>query len=144
MNFIYALVASLFLMSSAFAQAPLVKEQLVYKGSIRTPHESSDKVSVKDVYPADGIRRDGFNMGGLPFAIDFDRKEFVLGTRYGRVGRLKMVPPAIAVGGDVNTLPVAPYVDGLFHDVSNNTWANVGTDPTGAGTALGGLLPYGQ
>lgn len=122
---------------------PFSKSSLKYVGGIRTPHEMSSTVTERpSAYPTDGIRMDGMNMGGRPFAIDYARKEFVVGSRYQRTTRLKMVDPAPAIDGNVNTLPIAPYVDGLFHDMSNDTWeAALGG---GTGPGLGGLLPYGN
>ena len=121
----------------------LTKADLVYEGAIRTPQTRSPQVTVKGTYPADGTKQDGMNFGGKPFALDLVRQEFLVGTRYSRIGRLKMVAPAMAKDGNVNSLPVATYVDGLFHDVSNNTWKEVSPTLDSAGTALGGVALVG-
>lgn len=120
-----------------------------YIGAIRTPKEASSLVTIKDVYPPDGKFRDGMNYAGGPFAIDTTRNEFVFATRYGRVVRLKMVEPKLATKKTVNgtqvldsdSYPVAPYVDGVMLDYSNNTWPEINFNNQTDGTGLGGFLP---
>jgi len=92
---------------------------LTYLGGIRTPHEmSTDVTPLPGAYPPDGETKDGMNYSGKEFALDCQRQEFLIGTRYWRIARLALIEPALEVDGDVNTFPIAPYVAPTMVEVS--------------------------
>ena len=127
---------------------------LKYLGGIRTPHETTTDVNYQpNSYPSWGALNDGTGFGGRPFALDLERHEFVLGTRYSRVARLQMIDPVMHTE-DVNALPVAPYVTMTMVGVSGPSTLNdppqtdmswfeimASLDPTN--TSQGGFIPYG-
>jgi hypothetical protein len=127
---------------------------LRYLGGIITPRERSANVTpLPDAYPADGQLADSLSMGGRPFALDVTRGEFVMGTRHGRVARLKVVEPAISA--DVNLFPVAAYVNDAMVELSgqsevpqplttNKSWFEI-TDPHDKDqTGFAGVQPVGE
>lgn len=122
-----------------------------YIGAIRTPTERSSLVNTDNTLAVDGRTMDGMNYSGGPFAIDSARNEFVFGTRYSRIVRLKMVEPKVATTKTVNgqqaldpaSYPVAPYVDSVILDYSNGTWREI-SDAEGTGYQMAGFLPKGD
>lgn len=138
-------------MTKAFSTA-----SLIYLGGIRTPHEfSTDVTPLPSAYPTDGIHRDGMNLGGRPFALDLTRREFVCGTRYGRVARLQMIDPLLHTNNDVNTFPVAPYVVPTMVELSgpsalptppvpDTSWFEIADTHNPTGPGMGGFLPWGD
>jgi hypothetical protein len=126
---------------------------LTYVGGICIPHvKVTDVTPLPNSYPADGCYADALNMGGRPFAIDQARREFVLGTRYGRAIRLAMVEPALHTDGNVNTFPVAPYVEPMAVGLSgppllpdpamtDKSWFEICVPYDTANTGPGGFQP---
>jgi hypothetical protein len=132
------------------------KASLKYLGGIRTPHEPSTDVEyLPNAYPTWGQTNDALGMGGAPFAIDYDRRELVLGTRYGRVARLQIVEPALHTNDDVNTFPVAPYATQTMVGISgtskvvnppveDTSWFEIMASLQVEGSGQGGFLPVGD
>jgi hypothetical protein len=84
---------------------------LKYLGGIITPKTyTSDVTPLPSCYPPDGQFKDALNMGGRPFALDVERREFVMGSRYGRVSRFQIIEPALHTDGNVSTFPTTPHV----------------------------------
>jgi hypothetical protein len=130
---------------------------LKYLGGIIAPKVASHDVTyLPDSYPPSGISADALNMGGRPFAIDPIRREFVMGTRYGRTVRMQMVEPAEHTDGTANTFPTAPYVTPTMVDLSgqstiepnpptiNKSWFETCVPYDTANTSFGGCLPLGD
>ena len=133
---------------------PFSAASLKYLGGFLVPKVASDDVTyLPNAYPTSGVSRDALNMGGRPFAIDLERREFLLGTRYGRVARLQMIDPAPHTDDNVSTFPTAPYVVPTMVDVSghsvsepnppstNKSWFEITTPYDTANTSFGGVQP---
>jgi hypothetical protein len=116
----------------------ITKAQLQYLGAVRTPPEA-------------------FARGGMPASIDFERREYIVGTRDFRVGRLRMTRPQSPVGItrphnglqvlDVKSVPVAPWANaqgGALSDPSGGTWRELNQTDTAADGALAEVLPLGN
>lgn len=130
---------------------------LTYRGGILIPHVASDDVTyLPNAYPTSGVNRDALNMGGRPFALDLVRREFLMGTRYGRLVRLLMIDPHEHDGGNVNSFPTAPYITNTMVDLSghsvkepnpptvNKSWFELCDPYDTANTSFGGCWPLGD
>jgi hypothetical protein len=115
----------------------ITKDQLQYLGAVRTPPEA-------------------FARGGMPATIDFARREYVMGTRNFRVGRLKMVRPQLPIGVtrphnglsvlDARSVPIATWADAeaLLRDPSNATWRELNKTDDASDGAFAEVLVLGD
>jgi hypothetical protein len=131
----------------------LTADSFKYLGGLIVPHVKSLNVTpLVSAYPSAGQYADALNFGGKPFALDHRRREFILGTRYGRVARLQIVEPAPQTDNNPSTFPTMPYVTDTMVELSgvskivpplapDHSWWEM-VDPYGlSGVAMGGFLP---
>jgi len=132
---------------------PITHDSFHYVGGLICPRVKSVNVTpAPGAYPPAGEYADSLGFGGKPFAIDPERREFVMGTRNGRVSRLQMVEPAPHADNNPATFPTMPYVNDAMVEMSGPSKITPPLSPyysfwempdpyTMDGVGLGGFMP---